>query len=65
MVNVSLGWKMLKMPFLLFAFSNYLKKFDTLRGCLKDKRKSSDDFMFPMGESHYLQVYKQGCMGFI
>ena len=60
MVNdISLGWKVLKMPFILLAFPITLR-FDTLRGYLKDKRKLSYDFMFPKRKSHYLKVYKQG-----
>ena len=65
MVDIALGWKVLKMPFLLFAFLSTLKKFDTIRGYLKDKRKSSHDWMFPKGKSHYSEVYKQKCVGFI
>ena len=65
MVNVSLGWKVLKMLFILLAFLIALRGFDTGRGYLKDKRKSSYDFMFPKGKAHYFIVYKEGCLGFI
>ena len=37
MVNVSLGWKMPKMPFILIAFLITLKMSDTLGEFLKDK----------------------------
>ena len=56
MVDVSLGWKLLKMPFLLLSFLITFKRFVTVRGYLKDKRKSSHDSMFsmfPKGKSHY------------
>ena len=53
MVDVSLGWKVLKMPFFLLGFLSTLKRSDTLKGYLKDKRTSSHDFMFPMGKSDY------------
>ena len=54
MVDVSLGSKLLKMPFLLLAFLVTLKWFDTKRGHLKDKRKSSHNFMFPKAKPHLI-----------
>ena len=53
MVNNSFGWKVLKKPFLLLAFLISLKRFDTTREYLKDKRKSSYDFMFRKAQPHY------------
>ena len=50
------------MPFILLASLITLRRIDTLRGYLEDKRKSSYDFMFPKGKSDYFSVYKQGCM---
>ena len=47
MVDVYLGWKMLKMPFVLLATLLALEMFHIIRSYLKDKRKSSHDFMFP------------------
>ena len=53
MVDVSLGSKVLKMQILLLAFLITLKRFGNISGYLKDKRKSSDDLMFPKAKSHY------------
>ena len=53
MVNLSLDWKVLKIPFILHAFLITLRRFDTLGGHFKDERKSSYDFMFPKGKSGY------------
>ena len=55
MVDVSLGWKVLKMSFLLLAFHITFKRLDTTRGSLKDKRESPHDFMFPKVKPHYFK----------
>ena len=55
MVNGSLGWKVLKIPFLLLAFPVALKRFDAMRRCLIDQRKSSRDFMFPKRKPYYFK----------
>ena len=56
MVDVSLGWKVLKNVTPLFAFLITFKRFDTLGGYLKNKRKASHDFIFP---THYFQVHNK------
>ena len=53
MVNTSFGWKVLKMHSLSFLFLLLLKRFDTVRGYLKVKRKSSYAFIFSKGISYY------------
>ena len=66
MVDGSLGWKVLKMPFLLLAFLITLKRFDTIRGYLKDKQKSSHNFMFPNRKPIIYKCNdKDACVGFI
>ena len=61
MVDVSLGWKVFKMPFLLLAILITLKRSDTKRRYLKEKQKSSHDFMFPKENMLFLSVLTRTC----
>ena len=44
MIDLFLGWKVVKMAFFLLVFLITLERFDTLKGYLKDKQKSSRKF---------------------
>ena len=65
MVDISLGWKVLKIRFLPLAFLITFKKFDTIRGFLKDKGKSSYHFVFQTiayCSIHYMRKQISRCL---
>ena len=65
MIKGSLGWKVLKMPFILLAFVISLRRFNNLREYSDDKRKSLYDLTYVSNGKIAFLVHEQGYIGFI